>query len=551
MMRSPPCFLWLVVSFQIVADVDAAARLTGTRVVSVGFLPHEMILSPSGGTALLYAQPSNWHDRDKTTKPELVVVDLDKAKVLARREIEGGIRCVTFGEGAVFLAPRAREGLLVCLHAETLTRQERTFVDEPFSSLDVLGDGKLAVRGRDFLLVLDPVKLQPVEGHPGHKAVLLERGMAIAGPHVIDRKTGTLRFLLGTARLPGLVITRRGYPQSGVEPVRTRWGRVATRTGLQSGSRQPIARWEATGAVLLQEHPLAACVQVHAGGAARKPRIRLELHDLSRGEVVAEGVLTPKRSAKVKSSRRPRPLLNAAGGRVVFSWGESLFITEISAKLASKAPAPLQFELDGVLTTGVDKPFRRHFKVSGGKPPYQVEVINESKDMHRDTATGEVVVDVPGLWKRYVETLEKTEGFHLGQSDPGGLIASSPRTYRDLTGKDDPDGKLAYGIPLKLSVRDSTGEENLLATTLIVLAPFDEVVDSLVRAELIKGDRAMWERVVARIKSKPTAYPAVDRLEDRLDRIEDALPRILEKLARIEKALGIEPKSSLKRRGRR
>ena len=315
-----------------------------------------------------------------------------------------------------------------------------------------------------------------------------------------------------------------------------------------------MARWKARATALLEACPIAASLNIHFTGKedARRAVLEIELRDLVTGAVVGTTRLKPKpppRADPRGSRTRPTVLLEAAGSRLVVSYGKELFLLQVKEASASRLPVPLQFAIpEAPPIASVDEPAKIAFEGRGGTPLYRLSVVNESRHVHADERGNELLVDTPALWNEF---LERKKGYLFRSSDEPELtrfLRENPSRFEQFTGRQLAPGKAAFSVHVTLLLTDAKAKQARLDTVVLVVTPLEPLVDLLFDTSRL--DPELARHLGTRHMGEPKG-PSTDPLalvEERIDRIEDALPALLEKLERLEKALGISPPPGKKRR---
>ncbi len=553
--------------------------------IDLGAVAEKMCVSPSGDSvAILAREITDQRRPGDQTASILMVVDIEKRRISARGRVREGVRAFFLEERYLYFAPR--EGAVFFRFTiPGFTDKKRVFLNQQVAGFAALPGGKLAVfTGRGHSPFDSPYELfdsKTLKRHPDQEAKEFRiRGLAMM-PHsqrtmdgsfipvvgkglllmegwVIDATDGTLQLLWGNLPFPSIVSMTTSFNI----PPPMLWSRQISGNSLNRAGGERITSWNSACSILLESSPAVVSLLYQTsstpGSQLQRQKMSLEFRDLIEGQPreplgLFDGFLEQR--GQRPSTDFSRSLLAAAGKNILACVGSSLFVTPLPKEIIEKIPEPVHFHFRQdpvVVTTGA--PVKITFTASGGTGSLTYGLLHEIRGVEIDSSTGVVRVDVPGIWKRFLEGIVEGTSptpFSTRAAVPlPGQLEQYGSLFTAITGKPLKSDLFPMAVPLRLVVSDAEKMEDRLAATLLVLVPRREI-EAMVKDRQVEIARLREEQQKKRKASPSTPKKSrgdtgveerIAELESRLRRMEAALDTVLRRLKELEEGRGGEEK---------
>ena len=169
----------------------------------------------------------------------------------------------------------------------------------------------------------------------------------------------------------------------------------------------------------------------------------------------------------------------------------------------------LKFPTVGVAL--VEKPLEIQLAAVGGDGPASYALATDYEGLSIDASSGKATLDLPLLWKKYLEKVKQPpQGFGPDES-LGQTLAWSKAGFERLMGEPLPAGKVAFTVPVDVVVSDPTQQQDRLDIERGRAGPGRSEVEKIVaarRAEIerrqeqarqeMQGQQALMRRAMLR-----------------------------------------------------
>ena len=300
-------------------------------------------------------------------------------------------------------------------------------------------------------------------------------------------------------------------------------------------------------AALSSVHPLLVAVRRDAAPEAQM--LSLEVRDLETAALLCSISLGEQPPSPGAPDDVPL-FLKIAGSRVVLAQRDDVIVTDLGEDLVRRAPVPLHLKYPRVPVGDVARPLTFRLTAAGGRGERTFALINDEEGLAIDRKTGDVTVDLPRLWKKYLADLSSRKA-QEAQNGPSEValsllspeaLRSNGETYQRVTRQPLPDRSIATTVSLGVAVTDDAGHQDRFDLYLVATAPLKPIEDIL--AQRIENTTA------PRPAEQPAATPmpagqapssaeaaSVAELAKTLRRLEAALDAAIDRLGAIEKTL--------------
>ena len=163
--------------------------------------------------------------------------------------------------------------------------------------------------------------------------------------------------------------------------------------------------------------------------------------------------------------------------RLVYAKENQIFIIPVVKSVVEKAPMPLHFPPAEIAVLGVDKMQKVNLRAKGGKGNIEYQLISQYPGLEIDAASGEVSIDTPAMWEKYLTAQTTSQGI---QSRRNRMRSNSQKLldgkqYAKMFGKALPQDYLALLLPIQVSVTDEEAQEDRLSVYAVVHAPKNDI----------------------------------------------------------------------------
>ena len=486
-----------------------------------------------------------------------VVIDLEKKEVVARQRLTAGVKSLSIDDKYLYLVP-ATGNVIYRAGLTDASDRKRLFLNAPVTHVFSLPQGAIALRTHDGrqgeMQVYDRATLKRLPDHPANRTIGYaddRYGQSIEGKSrdnlkvfesIVDAETGDLRCFIAPPQLPSLVqatpVNNLGSRTGGTEM----WGRRLAGTTLMNGQGTRITNWSAQATTISQSVPLAISLRQEPQG--RTQRLIMEQRDLVLGAVVQSNVLDIVQGTSNVYRYSNRHQLQTAGDKIVATDGFRVYVSKLDPEQLKDLARPLHLAYPQIPLASAEKPLEFQLSATGGKGKKAFALVSEFKGVNVNESTGVVQLDMPALWKDFIDgAVGQMTDFRTGRNFKP-LIAGADEKFKSLTGKSVPEGKLAVTVPLHVAVTDDEGQQDRQMLYVVALGPRKQLDDVLAAHEQQLADarekaqreaqqrrQEMEEKRQAELAAQGgTEGDRLDALEKRVRRIEATLDAILEKL---------------------
>ena len=478
---------------------------------------YDLRLSPSGRRALVLSRPGIASGEKAAV---LLLIDVERRRVIAERTLPQGVRAVHLDERGVYVAP-AQGGLFYVFKPDDLGDLKRTFLKTDVNAFGTLPDGQLVVIAGNERILYDAKSLKRTVSlratssfNPMADDVVRRlRDGYLFGNQVYD-ESGKVILRVGMSGMP--LFTK--WPRNSLA-LPTPWNRQVRSNGLKTGDGRRVADWSGSSCVLLSGHPLAACSRSTSSGArVRTDTSLLDLRDLMVGNP-RQTLVVDRRPVNPKSGRSiGGPLLvRVSGTLVVLAAGRSVYFVRIEKEVLKDLPMPVVFRHAEIpIEAGIDKPVTFTLEAEGGTGPMTYQLLFEIEGLSLDAKTGAVTADLPAIWKGFVDrTREDLKSNSSPKSVVKRLKSLADRgreEYAFMTGGATDD--VPFQLPVHVAATDSEGQTDKLPVSLVVLVPSEEFEKAL--------EAGAEEPAPSKFKRYSPAWQLED-VQNRVERIEQTL----------------------------
>lgn len=549
--------LKLVADQRIVDSVDINLSV-GPVHYELGFPAIGLEVSP-GAKYLVAWGPSPGQNRAHPShvgSDDLAVVDIQEQKVIAKKTIPQGIRCVTIDDNFVFVAPHS--GNLIYRLSPQLGDSQRVFIQASPSRLIRLGKSWLLTQSDiEANQLIDIQEMKPLNAgifgirQNSRFSIIANDQCVLIENRLIDRKTGELLRTVGTAKLPALVKVQNNsqpvrFPNSGIPT----WGRMIESNSLVTANGSRIATFPGDKITTLSaEFPVAVSMDM----GLTDPNRMLSFINITDGSTIQAAKLSTK--ARTNSSMAMVSMQRALvlrGDKIFCLDQNRVLVSEIPEEVKKTLSIPPHFGPTQLEVIEADKPFKFKPRVVDGSNKLTFSLLMEYEGLSIDSETGEVSIDTPMLWNAF-STNFRNNIFDFSRfssnpaaSDVGSVQSETASQYKLLTGKDLPKDKIAAEIPISIALESSDGLRDEISYSLIVVGNFTEIAKRFEKQKVeqekqMTDARAEQEKRRAELEANRNPPPnrlhgegdpnaRLEALENRVRRMEAALDAILKKL---------------------
>lgn len=490
-----------------------------------------------------------------TGPDNIAIIDLKTLKIVASKTLPQGIRCAAIDSKYVYLAPNS--GNLFYRFDHGLAGGERQFLQSAPDQLTKIAPNILAAVGEQFqTFEVNPMKPIPFEGSPRfnphfQKAIeALGQNELRIGSRIFNRQTGKTLQITGVVNLPPLIPNTAGtsIPNPNQTPVR--WGRQVNGSSLMNYKGGQIAAWPGNRSGVISERwPLA--VVIAPTQQNQLVNTMLELCDLVDGTVKHSAVIdvSPGRGSSVSFYGAMNRML-VHEQTILYLSDTELLVATIPKNIAESMPVPTHFTREQVTEIELSKTAEIALRTEGPRQDVTFSLIAESPGISLNSKTGVVNVELQDLWSNMLKTVTGTNHqFQNPNQQASSSRAENAKIYKELTGKELPEGKFAACLPISAVLQDSEGQEDGIKMSVIVVGPRQEVDAAIQKqkddqaqqlAQMEAQQKKMREESAAaqrkaelekaEQKSGKGTPERLDELEARMRRIEAALDAILNRL---------------------
>lgn len=526
--------------------------------IELGFSAKMMEVSEDRRYAVLWGPALNQETRHPAhTGPDsIAVVDLKSLEIIAAKELPQGIRCATIDSSYVYIAPNS--GNLFYRLSHQLEGNSRQFIQFTPQSLIKIGPEILAAYAGQMALFdtksLKPVSLDgPKNIHPqGAQAIAAIGQNALQiGPRCFNRHTGEILRLSLPVNLPQLYEGQvSGNALMNQQQSALQWGRQIQGNSIVSHSGSQITSWAGQRTAILSYHwPLA--ITVASAAQNQFSTTTLEMIDLVDGTKRHSAVIDVSPTNRLSHDFNGMSTrIVEANNQLLVLIGSTLLVANIPESIANSMPQPPSFSLQQTVAIELADTVEIKLNVDGPRENLTFSQLIESPGIELDSKTGQLALKLKNRWNETMKVLAATEGNSVPRS--GNQLPTSSRSanatiYKELTGKELPEDKLATYLPISAVLRDSQGQEDALRISVIVVGPRKDL-DDAIQALKIDRERQLATMADERQKRQETAMKQaaesqtqdgqgitslpkrIEALEARVRRLEAAMDTALKKL---------------------
>jgi len=526
--------------------------------IDLQFQPKMMELSEDRRFAVLWGPAPGQESRHPAhSGPDsIAVVDLKTFDTIATKELPQGIRCATIDKNYVFIAPNS--GNLFYRLNHQLEGNLRQFIQFAPQTLIKIGPDLLAaVAGQ--MAVFDTNTLKPatqdyskIFHQRGNQAIAVVGKNALQiGPRIFQPDTGETLRLSPPISLPLLQEGQVAGNAFNNQPSSIqRWGRRIQGNTIVNHAGSQITNWSGQRIAMLSDRwPVVFTIATTSEG--KFVTTTLEIIDIVEGNQRQTFVIDVS-----PPTRTPRNLFGGSiriaesNDHLLVLTGSSLLVANIPESFVKSMPQPSCFSLRQTVEIDLMDSIELNLNVDGPRENLTFSQLIESPGIDLDSKTGKLTLNLRDRWNETIKTLAAKDGNAPARQNslpPSSSLSENAVMYKDLTGKQLAEDKLAATFPVSVVLRDSQGQEDSLRISVIVLGPRKDLDDAIKTA---KNDRDRQLALMAqeRQKRQEAAMKAandlqqsegqtnaslpqrVDALEARVRRLEAALDTALKKL---------------------
>jgi hypothetical protein len=329
-----------------------------------------------------------------------------------------------------------------------------------------------------------------------------------------------------------------------------RWGRRIQGNTIVNHAGSQITNWSGQRIAMLSDRwPVVFTIATTSEG--KFVTTTLEIIDIVEGNQRQTFVIDVS-----PPTRTPRNLFGGSiriaesNDHLLVLTGSSLLVANIPESFVKSMPQPSCFSLRQTVEIDLMDSIELNLNVDGPRENLTFSQLIESPGIDLDSKTGKLTLNLRDRWNETIKTLAAKDGNAPARQNslpPSSSLSENAVMYKDLTGKQLAEDKLAATFPVSVVLRDSQGQEDSLRISVIVLGPRKDLDDAIKTA---KNDRDRQLALMAqeRQKRQEAAMKAandlqqsegqtnaslpqrVDALEARVRRLEAALDTALKKL---------------------
>ena len=535
---------------------------------------------------------------------EVAVLNLESKKVVVQRPLAAGVRRAVIQSPYVFLMPK--EGnVFFRFDRDSLDNSKRMFLKDKGIGLVPYFSNSIGVMVGDHTLTLEKVDPETMKStgsdNYGYESSYRDGKLPFneVAPGLLKFKTKLASMSDGSIKAfyenPGLEILASSNDKSrqfgsphrmhGQGSRSRMFGRYINGTQILSPIGTVVAQFrDRERATYATPHaPVAFSVRTEEKREPRSTQYKTYLETLS----LVDGAVLDARVINVSNGRRSRgfgngskvKMLHALEDRLVYARENQIYIIPIVKSVVESAPMPLHFPPKEIAILGVDKLQKINLKAEGGKGKVEYQLIAQYPGLELDAASGEVSIDTPAMWEKYLTAQTSQQGIMNRRNRNRSRNRSSQflddKQYAKAFGKALPQGKLALVLPIQIAVTDDEAQEDRLSVYAVVHAPKsdldartaeverrrkaenDERQRKQMAAQRLAMEKQMEKQKIANAaaeleKQKKLAAQAeqaeqakaegsdiesrFEALEKRTRRMEATLDAVLEKLENLQKA---------------
>lgn len=549
--------LKLAADQKIVDSVEISLRVSPVH-FELGFSAIGLEVAP-GAKYLVAWGPSPGQNRTHPShvgSDDLAVIDFREQKVIAKKTIPQGIRCVTIDDNYVFVAPHS--GNLIYRLSPQLGDSQRVFIQASPSRLFRIGKSWLLAQSEiEAHQLIDIQEMKPsntgifgIRQNSRFSIIANDQYVQIEN-RLIDRQTGELLRTVGTAKLPSLVRVQNNaqpvrFPSAGIPT----WGRMIESNSLVTATGSRIATFPGDKvATLSAEFPVVVSMDM----GFTNPNRMLSFINITDGSTLESAKLNTKAQANSSMSILSMQRALVLRGDKIFCLDQDrVLVSQIPEEVKKELSIPPHFGPTKLEVIEADKPFKFKPLVVDGSKKLTFSLLMEYEGLSIDSETGEISIDTPMLWNAF-STNFRNNIFDFSRfssnpavSDGGSVQGETASQYKLLTGKELPKDKIATEIPISIALESSDGLRDEISYSLIVVGNFTEIAKRFEKQKVeqekqMADARAEQEKRRAELDARMNPPPnrphgegdanaRLEALENRVRRMEAALDTILKKL---------------------
>jgi hypothetical protein len=574
--------------------------------VELDCVPTEMVPSVDGQFLLAWgSQEQSNMRRGPRRDPgdgdsNLSLIDLTKLKVVNSENLSSVIRTAALDEKYIYYALQSGNAVYRANRADW-SKKDRIFVNSLPQRIVLAPDKNFAIilaeNHGESVQMYDRETLQKNESHYAHTEMnrmsMMERtclweprgdGVFQYGSIFFDAASGKRLCYGGSLPLPPManasfVGKSDMPPMMRNERIVERWSRVVAGNQLLRDNTV-IGHFSemggnATISTISADYPLLIAYQTRQGEKNEMESV-LEYRELKTGDLIHEYKLS---EANSRTNPRHQSMMTSGAkiavvrDKVVLFQANKVLVITIPKAVLEKVTPPLLLKYPQLLPVTTEKPLKLKLASIGGEGAVKYSLLSAYDGLSLDSKTGAVELDIPALWKKYLEKAKPSQEMMMQTGSPAPLmfpaeavLKENAAHYQNLTGEELPADKRAFTLPLNVKVSDTSGQIDSLMLSVIVLVSAKEL-DEVIKNQKVESERnqekaklkqAEMQQEILR-KSQQLAVPPksdssaggsegdrIQQLENRVRRLEAALDQVLQKLDKVEKSAKEEEKNNSK-----
>jgi hypothetical protein len=481
-------------SLHLTVEVNLPQIRLGFNVKSATFSPNGRFLAVVGGQVGDLTFPPN----------NIVVIDVETAKVIGRQVVPGGIDAAAIDDQFVYLSTASKKSLFRTKH--DFSNLQATPVDAPPIYLSCVIDGNLIVAmGDDVtykLIVVETGKLDTIaklssqsQRHEAPGTTLnvgvLNDKIVRVGNVLFDRSAGTRLAITQSAGLRS-ILTDSNLKNWAAGIEKGIWGFGNVREAEIVRKSYAIAEGGQTSAIL-NSYPMAVLVDnqksverglAASGGPIFVSKTTLTYVDLGNGNKLDEFVVSHVQGTESENRRAEdffllwdhpkfrnvpamssdRIVLASGGGRVM------LLNHPGRAKENESLPLPQLFVPDSLIVPVEQKLSIQINCVMDSECTLQLAGFLPGFDL---TKQHRLEIDMPKLWKAWIDKAAKERQLanEVVDLSPKVSFEKNEALFRSLVGREMPIDKMALQVEVPLVIRNQERVLTRLNFSMIALGP--------------------------------------------------------------------------------
>ena len=433
---------------------------------------------------------------------EVAVLDLETKKVVVQRPLAAGVRTALIQSPYVFLMPK--EGNVIFrFDRDSLDNSKRMFLKDKGVGLVPYFSKTIGVMVGDHNITLEKIDPESMKStgsdllgydsnYRNGRAPFTE-----VAPGILKFKTkltsmsdGSIKALYANPGLETLASSNNNNNQFGMshrmhgrDQSSMMFGRYVLGTQILTPVGTAVAQFRNSDRAFYPTRyaPVAFSVRTEEKRDGRTTQYKTYLETLS----LVDGAVLDSRVFDVTNGRRSRSFRNRSNSkmfyaledRLVYAKENQIFIIPVVKSVVEKAPMPLHFPPAEIAVLGVDKIQKVNLRAKGGKGNIEYQLISQYPGLEIDAASGEVSIDTPAMWEKYLTAQTTSQGI---QSRRNRMRSNSQKLldgkqYAKMFGKALPQDYLALLLPIQVSVTDEEAQEDRLSVYAVVHAPKNDI----------------------------------------------------------------------------